>query len=346
MKEYTHQISDILQLDLNDYISLTESYVKTKADQKNSPFFLEGNNHELIIFTHGFSSSPYAFRSLAYRLNKEGFSCFAPLLLGHGTNSSDLNQIKQDDWFKAINHFINCSYKKYQKIHLIGHSYGALLSILQTHKTPEMISSLVLFAPAFELNPPKTAYLPSLIYPLSKIIPLRLFSQVGSLCGSDLYSYPYFPMKAAKEVSQAILKAKAIKSKKITQPIFMILSTEDETTSYKSALRFFYHQENSKNHCQIYSALDNFKIDHPKINVLDSRKYSPQIIDFSHLGMHIDINDPHYGINGHYYNNQAKEPLIFGAMTTKNKRRIKHLRRIAFNPDFDQLVEKILLFLE
>ncbi|TNF66712.1 MAG: alpha/beta fold hydrolase [Gammaproteobacteria bacterium] len=346
MNKYQHHIDQVKSLNLSDYITLTRQHVKQASHIDNSPFFLKGEYQKpLVILTHGFSSSAYAMRSLAYQLNEQGYHCFAPLLLGHGTTPNELLNIPYLSWLDQIDHLITQAASKYSRIHLIGHSYGGLLSMLTALKYPDVIQSITLFAPAFGLNTPWVSSLPPFISPISKVIPVKPFTHVKSLCGSDKFSYNEFPMQAAAEIVKHIKKTKQQLKKTLKQPIFMIISTEDETTSYQVALNYFNHQNNPLNYCRVYSALDDFQSEDKRIKIINSREFSAQIVDFSHLGMHIDINDPHYGIEGNYYHNEKPYPLIFGAVSAKNKLKIKNLKRIAFNPDFFALSQKLLQFL-
>ncbi|MCF6765966.1 alpha/beta fold hydrolase [Thiotrichales bacterium 19S3-7] len=346
MNTYQHHINQVKSLSLSDYILLTRHHVEQTAHSDNSPFFLQGDHQKpLVILTHGFSSSAYAMRSLALELNQQGFNCFAPLLLGHGTAPNNLLDIPYLNWIDQLDHLIMQAALDYKRIHLIGHSYGGLLSTLSALKHPDIIQSITLFAPAFGLTSPWISSLPPLISPISKIIPVKPFTHVKSLCGTDIFSYNEFPMQAAAEVVKHIKKAKELLKAPLKQPIFMVVSTEDETTAYQAGLEFFRRQDNVLNYCRVYTALDDFQSDNNQIKIINSRDFSAQVVDFSHLGMHIDINDPHYGIEGSYYHNTKPYPMIFGAINPKNKLKIKNLRRIAFNPDFATLSQKVIQFL-
>ncbi|MCF6807668.1 alpha/beta fold hydrolase [Thiotrichales bacterium 19S9-12] len=347
MNTYQNHLSQIKTLNLSDYVKLTKQYIKEFSDINNSPFFLQGKpNAPLVILTHGFSSSAYAMRSLAYQLNEQGYHCFAPLLLGHGTQPQALLNIPYQNWLDQIEHFILSAQQTFPKIHLIGHSYGGLLSTLMALKYPALIKSLILFAPAFELSSPLITALLPYISLLGKVIPLKFLTKVQSLCGNDRFSYHEFPMQAAVEVLKHIKHVKLDLKAHITQPVFMAISTDDETVSSKAALNYFYHNNNIKSHCVIYTRANDFYCHDPRVEIISSNKLCSQVIDFSHLGMHIDINDPHYGINGHYYHNDKPYPITFGAMNYRNKLKIKNLKRLAFNPNFNLLSKKIIEFID
>lgn len=54
------------------------------------------------LLLHGLSDSPYSFRAIAARLEREGYAVVAPRLPGHGTCPGALAQVSWADWAAAV----------------------------------------------------------------------------------------------------------------------------------------------------------------------------------------------------------------------------------------------------
>ena len=137
-----------------------------------------------------------------------------------------------------------------------------------------------------------------------------------------------------------------IQKTKITCPIYMIASREDETVSGHTAIDFFNSQRNPASRLLLYTSCDHLYPD-KRITTRPSKYPDLKIQHFSHIGMPYSPNNMHYGQYGDYVyaSNINNEDYVYGAYNTieagllntlykfgviKNKR-----RALTYNPDFD-----------
>src|SRR5690606_21926504 len=96
--------------------------------------------------------TPYELRVVAETLSSEGVACEAPLLPGHGTVASELNDVRADDW-------LDCAYDAFDALParrprlIVGSSMGCLLGLLLAAERPHDVDALVLLAPALVAHP-------------------------------------------------------------------------------------------------------------------------------------------------------------------------------------------------
>ena len=92
------------------------------------PFLLRGNKIGVLLI-HGFTGSPAELLPLGIFLNHEGFTVLAVRLAGHGTSERDLLRTNCGDWFNSVLDGYAMLKNFCDKIFVIGHSMGALLSL-------------------------------------------------------------------------------------------------------------------------------------------------------------------------------------------------------------------------
>jgi carboxylesterase len=119
---------------------------------KSSPkaFRYEGRRGSVLLL-HGFTGTPYELKPLSNALHKAGFTCFAPLLDGHGETPEHLNQISADTWMESAEKALASLPLAKPRI-VIGFSMGGLLATLLSVSHSEQVDKLVLIAPAFHLR--------------------------------------------------------------------------------------------------------------------------------------------------------------------------------------------------
>ncbi|GGP16663.1 alpha/beta hydrolase [Oceanobacillus neutriphilus] len=71
-----------------------------KVIQPKSFFFKGGERAVLLL--HSFTSSTVDVRKLGRFLNKENYTCFAPLYKGHGLSAEQLILTGPDDWQESV----------------------------------------------------------------------------------------------------------------------------------------------------------------------------------------------------------------------------------------------------
>lgn len=99
---------------------------------------------------HGLTGSPNDFETYAAHF-KNQFDVYVPLLPGHGSHVCHLQDLTVRELMIPLPPLLAYLGRIYQKVHLVGLSYGAILAISATLEQP--VTSLTLMAPAFFLTP-------------------------------------------------------------------------------------------------------------------------------------------------------------------------------------------------
>jgi carboxylesterase len=209
------------------------------------PFYFEGSNGKAILLIHGWSSVPYEVRRLGIFLNENGYTVYGPLLRGHGTISSDLENVKWTDWLKDVISAYEKLKSKHGKVYVSGTSIGANLAVLLAKKKAE-ISGLIFLAMPYKLK------LEPLVLFFLKI--LGLFKKYNkkyypptfgiSTTITRLISYQTYPIKSVQETFE-VVKISRKKLYEIKQPCFLIQSRSDHIIA-KDSLEKIYSQIGSK----------------------------------------------------------------------------------------------------
>lgn len=110
----------------------------------DTPFFIEGPGPVSCLLLHGFAGTASQMRPFAQYLHAQEFTCFAPVLAGHGTLSSDLFKVTAEDWlFSGEQGYLELEKHK-KPIIAIGHSMGGAISLYLAAKYP--VCALILMA--------------------------------------------------------------------------------------------------------------------------------------------------------------------------------------------------------
>lgn len=112
------------------------------------PLYLEGGK-EAVLVLHGYTGITEELYFFAHRLHTAGFTVSLPRLPGHGTNGSDFLTTRAEDWYrKALDTYLDLKVR-FQTVHWVGLSMGALLAILGMAQFRS--GKLVLAAPALQV---------------------------------------------------------------------------------------------------------------------------------------------------------------------------------------------------
>jgi len=111
------------------------------------------SKNSVIVLTHGTFESPYFVKGVGQALANEGYLVLSLLLPGHWEkNTKALGSVKYTDWVNEVNVNIQIAHCFSEKIILAGHSLGGLLSVNAALNQPELISGLILWSPALGLG--------------------------------------------------------------------------------------------------------------------------------------------------------------------------------------------------
>ena len=92
------------------------------------PFLFRGGKIGVLLI-HGFTGSPAELLPLGEFLNRAGFTVLAVRLAGHGTDEENLSRTTCEDWFNSVLDGYALLKNFCDKIFVVGHSMGALLSL-------------------------------------------------------------------------------------------------------------------------------------------------------------------------------------------------------------------------
>jgi len=105
----------------------------------------EGDKGEYILFVHGLASYIPAWKKNIEKL-KSNFRCIAIDLPGYGKSSKGNYEVSMDFFADVIADF--CRKKNINKVILAGHSMGGQIAITAALKHQDLVSNLILIAPA------------------------------------------------------------------------------------------------------------------------------------------------------------------------------------------------------
>lgn len=221
------------------------------SEELAAPFYLKSGKTGVLLI-HGFTSTPYIFREIAAQLKKDGFTTYAPLVAGHGTNPDDLAQTTWQDWCASMETAYEALSKECDEIFVLGASFGANLAfhLAAHHKMKSKIKGLIL------IGTPRWIYrhlLAIFFTPILSLFQVKYFNKAmsktivdGSLLGGPTHSYLKIPIVSVENfftfIGQ-ITDSKTLEQIKI--PALMIQSTNDGLIKPESG-RYVYNHLGSK----------------------------------------------------------------------------------------------------
>ncbi len=108
-------------------------------------YYDEGTSNEVLLCIHGLASYMQDWRKLTSLLTGD-FRCIALDLPGYGKSQEGVHPGSQTFYAKIIHDFISTI--GLQKISLVGHSMGGQIALTTALHFPEVVSNLILLAPA------------------------------------------------------------------------------------------------------------------------------------------------------------------------------------------------------
>lgn len=302
-----------------------KEYIPSKADITNKG----------VLLIHGLLDSSTSMDSLYDSFSKKNYHVKNILLPGHGTTPNDLLHVTYQDWLECVEFSLNSFPNNINDITIIGLSAGAILGcyLAQNYKK---VSRLILFAPAFELKA-KGSSLISPLHKFNELVPPLAVEWLVSQTETSATKYKSVTTNCAHQLSLLI---KLVKNKPLHCPIFTVISTDDETVSSAGTIKLLLKQKHHQNKLIIYS---NGKVKQPlpkSTKCITSCIPSEQILNFSHVSMHIAPEHPIYG------QKKSNNDFVLGALTNQNKSNYTNkLLRLTYNPYYNDLLKKISLFI-
>ena len=196
-------------------------------------FFLQGGRHGVLLI-HGFTGNPAELLLLGKYLQSQDFTVLGVRLAGHGTNEKDLAHMTKEDWidsaFDGYSILSGCC----DKISVIGHSMGALLSLKLASMANVNIDSLVtMAAPIFideslnlDMSPPRE----ECVGRFSR----KVRRNLKNVPPAVNRTYRFMPLISIHELKDLIEVTKNL-IPSIKSPILIIHGKEDRTAKLESA---------------------------------------------------------------------------------------------------------------
>lgn len=116
--------------------------------EAHQPFQIELSKAKTaVLFIHGILEGPYQFRQFAEIAVKQGHSAYAILLPGHGGSGEQFAQSHKQQWKDMVERKLKQLESKYDRLIMVGHSMGTLLSILAFEDHPKIQKAFLIAAP-------------------------------------------------------------------------------------------------------------------------------------------------------------------------------------------------------
>lgn len=202
------------------------------------------------LLIHGLAGSPQEMRSLAKRLQEEGYAVHVPLLPGHGTSPHDLARTTWHDWYRPVREtFLELS-SRYQTVSVAGLCMGSLLALKLGREFGDRINALSVVSTTLAFDgwsiPWYRCFLPLGYYsPLRYVYSFpeqhpygiknrRIRQKVAQEIGKQTFHYAKTPIRAIHQMEKLIGSVKR-DIPHITVPTCIIHAHEDDITSKRSA---------------------------------------------------------------------------------------------------------------
>ncbi len=205
----------------------------------DKPFYFSSENGRAVLLVHGWTTTPYELRRLGKYLHQKGYTVSAPLLTGHGTVPTDLENVSWRTWNKDVEKAYFELREKHKKIYVIGTSLGASLASILAGSNSE-IAGLVLMAMPYRLRTEMGIFLfARIILPFKKYYKKYYPPSFGSSSTvTRRISYQTYPIRSVLEVLKLAKFSRRVIGK-ITQPCFVMQSRADHIVAKKSLEKIF-----------------------------------------------------------------------------------------------------------
>lgn len=165
------------------------------------PFAHLQGRDRVVVFFHGFTGSPHDFRNYARPYVAAGFDVVVPLIPGHGSHISRLERLGFRELYIPFEPLADWLLPRYRQVHLVGLSYGAILTAQLAMN--RRFASLSFLAPAFFLTADSERN-------LALVQRLRLYLVKGRVAKTTAsrnqafrphpYTYAHIPFRPATEL--------------------------------------------------------------------------------------------------------------------------------------------------
>ena len=211
------------------------------------PFLYENKNSDtIVIFIHGILEGPNQFKSFADIVYNKGFSYSAILLNGHGGSGKKFANSSKSKWINSVEKEISKYKDNYKNIILVGHSMGAILSILLSLKYKNKVKALILMSTPLKIHIQFNMIVIGIKVALGRIKYEDILTKYAYNALSVERSSPTTYIKWIPRYNDLFILINKVKKelKNISIPTLIIHTKNDEFVSNKS-LNLFYRNLNN-----------------------------------------------------------------------------------------------------
>ena len=207
-------------------------------------------NKGAVLLLHGLTGTPFELKKYAQFLYNQGYDIFVPCLPGHGDRVSEIYTVKYQDWTDFVEEKFLKLNETYNNVFVSGICLGAVLSVYLGIKFSDKLKGIIPCSTTLFLDGWRLPWY-SILMPLGLSTILRFY-----------YNYPECePYGIKNEKTRAVIKKLLAKSdvgmnefpmtsfyellklskmirknlSKVTVPVLLFHSKEDDLTSVKSA---------------------------------------------------------------------------------------------------------------
>ena len=306
-----------------------------------------GSEKKGVLLIHGLSDGPYLMRDIGRHFLKNCYLVRSILLPGHSTVPGDLQDVEMKEWIEAADFGINSFHDIVDQLVVVGFSTGGALALDYTlnQNSRQSVDALVLLSPAIRINS-NFAFAASWLNRLGGLFARLKWTNIAD--DDDFSKYESFALNGGVQIYELTKKLGELddSSKPVLVPLYLAAAIEDTTIDTEATKTFFKHRANDQSRLRIFRGSQDQTPDR-------------QILSQSHLSIPTSPLNKHYGQSGdyvscgHYFGdddeykackNASAESAFFGEKTKDN---LKHfpLRRMTWNPEFDNMLAEIDTFL-
>lgn len=206
--------------------------------QLPQPFLFE-NGPKMILLLHGFTGSSADTRQLARFLTKQGYSCYAPHLRGHGEMPEELVKYGPEQWWQDVQEaYHHLQQLGYQKIAVAGLSLGGIYALKLSMSYP--VISVATFCSPMMIFDEDTMYQGVLTYARNL---KKYLGQSPQSIEADMKNFN--PMPSLTALRQLILDTRS-ELYLVDQPLFIAQGQQDNMINPQSANIIY--DETTSNH--------------------------------------------------------------------------------------------------
>lgn len=123
------------------------------ADPIVEPIHVDNGKKEAVLYFHGCSSTPAYFKPYVDECVAKGYDVYGPLYRGHGTKVEEMLVYGWKEWQEDARNAIEPLLKKYDKIHILGHSLGGALTtyVAGLYANTGKIGKILIMCPGYGL---------------------------------------------------------------------------------------------------------------------------------------------------------------------------------------------------